>query len=108
MYARTIKSNKPPPSNQNSKKPKQHEYINKNSKKIREQKIREQWIKIRKTKKITCCSCRNWKKIREQKIREQWIKIRKTKTITCCSCRNWKKRKTEIKSRGRLLSASPS
>jgi hypothetical protein len=79
MYARTIKSNKPPPSNQNSKKPKQHEYINKNS-----------------------------KKIREQKIREQWIKIRKTKTITCCSCRNWKKRKTEIKSRGRLLSASPS
>jgi hypothetical protein len=51
MYARTIKSNKPPPSNQNSKKPKQHEYINKNSKKIREQKIREQWIKIRKTKK---------------------------------------------------------
>jgi hypothetical protein len=51
MYARTIKSNKPLPSNQNSKKPKQHEYINKNSKKIREQKIREQWIKIRKTKK---------------------------------------------------------
>jgi hypothetical protein len=79
MYARTINNNKPPPSNQNSKEPKQHEYINKNSKKIREQKKSEN----------------NGPKLEKQKR-------------SCCSCRNWKKRKTEIKSRGRLLSASPS